>query len=82
MNQLSLDYSGQHYSPAPNTQQATLLAALQRGERLTVGVALQQYGVYALSQRMGDLRRMNWPVQSQMVTVGSGKRIAEYWMAA
>ena len=34
-----------------STQRATLLAALQRGERLTVLTALQNYGVFALSQR-------------------------------
>ncbi len=67
--------------PPAGTQHYALLQAFQRGERLTVGVALQQYGVYALSQRVGDLkRRYGWPVQSRMVKTNGGAVIAEYWL--
>lgn len=68
--------------PDPETQLGTLLRALQRGERLTVAVALSEYGCYALSQRMGDLRRMGWPVLTSTITTPSNKRIAEYRMEA
>lgn len=69
-------------SPAAGTQLKTLLQALQRGEKLTVAQALTQYGCYALSQRMGDLKRMGWPVLTETITTKSGKRIAEYRMGA
>ena len=64
--------------PAAGTQCYELLAALQRGERLTVAEALTRYGIYALSQRAGELRRAGWPVVSEMVKVESGKRVAQY----
>ena len=62
------------------TQTQTLLNALQQGERLTVLTALSKYGCYALSQRMGDLKRQGVDVQSRMVTTQSGKHVAEYWL--
>ena len=65
-------------SPAAGTQLGTLLQALQRGEKLTVAQALTQYGCYALSQRMGDLKRMGWPVLTSTITTNSGKRVAQY----
>lgn len=60
------------------TQLDTLQAALDRGEHLTVASALTTYGVYALSQRMGDLRRQGYPVERTMIDVGTGKRVAQY----
>ena len=57
-----------------------LLSALQRHERLTVLLALQNYQCYALSQRMGELRALGWPVQSRYIQVPSGKAVAEYWL--
>ena len=59
-------------------QLRTLLEALQRGERLTVADALVRYGVYALSQRIGELRDRGWPVQRQMRETDGGARVAEY----
>lgn len=53
---------------------------MQRGQRLTVAQALTEYGVFALSQRMGDLRKLGWPVQSRTITTPSGKRVSEYWV--
>lgn len=61
------------------TQNETLLAALHRGERLTVKLALDRYGVYALSQRIGEIRKAN-RVESRMVRTLSGARVAEYWI--
>ena len=62
-------------------QHAILLAALKRGEQLTVAEALTRYGVYALSQRMGELKRQGQPIGSTMITVPSGKRVACYFWA-
>ena len=66
--------------PEKGTQCHTLLLAMQRGERLTVAEALSRYGVYALSQRMGELKRAGWPIESEMVEVKPGTRVARYRM--
>lgn len=66
--------------PERGTQCYELLMAMQRGARLTVAKALTQYGVYALSQRVGDLKRKyGWPIKSRMVNVGSAT-VSEYWL--
>jgi hypothetical protein len=66
--------------PQKGTQNYRLLMAMQNGERLTVALALSEFGVYALSQRMGELKRMGWPIRSRMVEVEGGARVAEYSM--
>lgn len=58
------------------TQHETLLAAFRRGERLTVGEAMLKYGVYALSQRCGEMPE----VQSEWVKTPSGKRVKRYYI--
>jgi hypothetical protein len=66
--------------PERGSQCYELLVAMQRGDRLTVKVALEQHGVYALSQRVGDLKRKyGWPVKSRAVKVGRAT-VAEYWL--
>lgn len=67
---------------APNrgTQHYELLTAMQNGERLTVAKALTQHGVYALSQRIGELKRMGWPILSRTIETTGGARVSEYWM--
>lgn len=85
MNQMVIDFTPAKplcSVPEADTQLGVILRALQRGERLTVAVAMSEYGVYALSQRCGELRKMGWPVQSKPVSTNSGKRIAEYSMEA
>ena len=63
------------------TQLDTLRAAFDRGERLTVATALQQYGIYALSQRCGQLARAGYPLASQSIPLPSRKRVKEYFRA-
>ena len=66
--------------PERGTQCYELLMAMRQGVRLTVAKALTQYGVYALSQRVGELKRKyGWPIKSRMVNVGSAT-VAEYWL--
>tara|TARA_R110000868_G_scaffold150221_1_gene373217 strand:- start:569 stop:796 length:228 start_codon:yes stop_codon:yes gene_type:complete len=60
------------------TQCEQLLEAMKRGEQLTVAEAMARYGVYALSQRCGELIRQGHPVNVEMITVPSGKRVAKY----
>lgn len=62
--------------PDKGGQLYELLMALQQGARLTVAKALNEHGVYALSQRMGDLRKeYGWPIKSRF----AGK-FKEYWL--
>lgn len=68
--------------PAKGTQGYELLMAMQAGERLTVAKALTQHGVYALSQRIGELKRMGWPIQSRTVETNGGARVSEYWLSS
>ena len=53
--------------------------AVPGGKRDTVAGALQKLGIYALSQRCGELRRYGWPIRRQMVRRG-WKWVAEYWI--
>lgn len=64
--------------PKEGTQHHKLLMAFKRGEVLTVGNALLEYGVYALSQRVGDLKKMGWHIEREQVKGASHYR---YWMA-
>ena len=67
----------------PNASQIQLLSILgelQRGRRLTVAVALAELGVYALSQRIGELRRMGWPIDRIMIRASGGATVAQYSM--
>jgi len=82
MNQLAIQFQERKpcVVPPAESQCGQILRALERGERLTVARAMTDYGVYALSQRCGELKRMGWPVQSRMIEVPSGKRVAEYWL--
>ncbi len=64
------------------SQKAEILAHLQAGNSLTVVGALSMFNCYALSQRIGDLKRDGHPVITKMVeTKTSNKQIASYCLA-
>jgi hypothetical protein len=54
---------------------------LGSGRTLTVAEALTQLGIYALSQRVGELRRQGVPIQAEMVETPGGARVARYRLA-
>ena len=60
------------------SQKGVLLNALQNGEKLTTFDALMNYNVMALSQRMTELQRAGYPIESKMIDTHSGKRVAQY----
>lgn len=64
-----------------SNQERVILAHLRGGRPLTVGDALTKYGIYALSQRIGDLKREGYPITSEMVKLPNGKRVAQYRLA-
>lgn len=60
------------------TQLDTLKRAFDRGEKLTVLRALTRYGVYALSQRCGNLIDDGYPLEKGWLVQASGKRVRTY----
>jgi hypothetical protein len=57
-----------------------LLKHLQAGHSITTLAAFRLFMVCRLSDRMRDLRKRGINVQSKMVTLKSGKRVAIYWL--
>jgi hypothetical protein len=67
--------------PPSDGQCYAILRYLQSGGRLTVAKAMSELGVYALSQRVGELKRTyGWPVKSRALKVGPKTYVAEYWL--
>ena len=65
-------------------QKEQILNILRRGESLTVLSALRRVGVYALSQRIGELIAEGHPIKSKWykytTDFGEKKQIKEYYM--
>ena len=68
--------------PPRGTQCREILEYLQSGRTLTVAKAMSDLSVYALSQRVGELKRMGWPIQSRPLKIRDKCVVSEYWMAA
>jgi len=65
--------------PAECKQLRALLNAMLSGERLTVLTALDKYGIYALSQRCGQLsKEYGWPVKKDWLHLPSKKVVRMY----
>jgi len=62
------------------TQHQQILNHFYQGKSLTVAQALNELGIYALSQRCTDLRREGYPVQSEWVE-SNGKRFKRYYIS-
>lgn len=77
MAQTEICFESQKIQPHVGTQAHKLLMAMYRGEHLTVAKALNEYGVYALSQRVGELKKLGWPIQDRTVP---GHKHSEYWI--
>jgi predicted DNA-binding transcriptional regulator YafY len=77
MTQAEICFDAPCRVPDNGTQAFEILKYLQSGRTLTVAKAMAELGVYALSQRCGELRRMGWPIKSRMVELHR-TRVAEY----
>ena len=64
------------------SQNERILRALNNGARLTHRDAQRLFNCDRLGGRVYDLKQRGWPVQSTMILTATGKRVAEYWMAA
>lgn len=62
------------------SQNAKILAHLQNGGRITSLSALKNFGCLRLSARIKDLRDRGHDIQSQFITVPSGKKVKQYFM--
>jgi hypothetical protein len=60
------------------TQSLQILNYLQSGGSLTPLESLSLFGCMALSQRIGELKRMGHPIKSETVEVGNHKHVAQY----
>ena len=82
MTQSDLCFDDPCRVPASNTQNGMLVRAFQRGETLTVAESLSRYGVYALSQRVGELKRMGWQIDAERYKTPGGAIVCRYSMRA
>ena len=80
--QLDIEFHKSVSVPDARTQNGMLIRAFQRGEALTVAESLSRYGVYALSQRCGELKRMGWPICAERYKTPGGAVVCRYSMRA
>lgn len=52
---------------------------LATGAAITPLSALRRFGCLSLSQRVGQLKREGWPIQSKTIKV-NGSRVSKYWI--
>lgn len=62
----------------PGTQNDKVWTYLSRGSKLTARRA-QRFGVDRLASRVHELKDLGYRIKAVIVTVGDGKRIAEYF---
>ena len=60
------------------TQAAMILNHLIAGGSLTPLESLNLYGVMALSQRIGELKRQGYPIKRDLIELPSHKHVARY----
>ena len=60
------------------TQLAAILQHLTTGGTLTPLESLNLYGIMALSQRVGQLKKMGYPIKRVLETTPSHKHVARY----
>lgn len=80
MTQTDISFEPRCKIPARGGQHYEILMYLKQGGRLTVGKALTELNVYALSQRIGELKKHGWPIQSRTVETNGGARVSEYFL--
>ena len=62
------------------SQASQIKSYLATGMPLTVLEAVNRFGCYALSQRIGELKNAGNEIRTEMIELESGKRVAQYWM--
>ena len=59
-------------------QTKMIKAHLDQGNSITALEALDMFSCFRLASRMHELKESGYPFMKEMVTVGNGKRVAEY----
>jgi hypothetical protein len=62
------------------TQKEALLKHLLKGKAMTGLQAMNICGTMKASTRLGELRRMSWPIQDCWVRTKNGVPVKKYWM--
>ena len=62
------------------SQRGSILIYLQAGNAITDIEALRLFQCRRLAARILELKRMGHQIQSRMITLMNGKRVAEYWI--
>ena len=60
------------------TQITQIMNHLLAGGSLTPLESLNLYGVMALSQRIGQLKKMGYPIKRELISTPSHKHVARY----
>lgn len=60
------------------SQGEQILMHLRAGKHLTAFEALQRFGCLRLAARIDDLKKEGHAIESQMVELPNGKRVASY----
>lgn len=82
MTKLSPKINENANESSSKTQKALILKALQQGDRLTHLDAEKRFNCLRLGARIYDLKKRGHNIISKMITVPSGKRVAQYWLEA
>jgi hypothetical protein len=68
-------------NPETRISQVKLVGAyLMQGHSITPIEALNLFGCMRLSAVIYNLKERGYKIQSQIITVPSGKRVSEYWI--
>lgn len=62
------------------SQADQILAWLQEGRTLTPLQALQEFGCLRLGARILDLKKRGYKIESKLVKVNGGARVAQYFL--
>jgi len=60
------------------TQNEALLKLLLAGAEITPLAALEGIGSFRLASRVHVLKARGWPIVSELIDVGDGRRVARY----
>ena len=63
-----------------NSQKEMILAALERGERLTPKDARKRFGADRLAARVWDLKQMGYDIRKSRKQVAIGVYVAQYYL--
>jgi hypothetical protein len=77
MTQETLNFDSDRHGQAEK-----ILAYLKAGNRITPLESLELFGCFRLGARIYDLKQAGYRIESEMVKVPSGKRVASYKLVA